>query len=181
MNHILDYNRQIFLFIILFCIIILLLSVFFKMILIKFNPKGAKLRIYGILLGLSDKDILLFSLLTIRYLFFFYCINYNNYGTITTDIHFYLLLFPIIIYDLLSKRYFTIFIDFLNTLIIYFALFSKMVFFNYFITINNVWYVGVIMSLLIIFMIIYVTYFYIKDIDYILKNNKYIKRKIKGV
>lgn len=55
-----------------------------------------------------------------------------------------------------------------------------MIFYNYLLQVGGVWYVIIILIFLVIFIFIYNSYFFIKDIDYILKKNKYIKKVIKN-
>lgn len=175
------YISQLFYFIISFFIIIIVLGLLFKFILKKFNPNSNKIKVYGLFIGLSNKDILSLSLITLRYIFIIWCIFDNNYVNIIEDIHFYILLLTSISYDLLNKRFFYIIFNVINNIIIYSVLYAKMIFYQYITMVDNVWYVLIILVLLNIFIAVYCTYFYVFDIKKIMKNNKYIKKKTRGI
>ena len=177
--NILNEIAHLFPFIVTFSITVFLIIALTFLILKKFNPKGRKLKIYGIFLGLTTMNTISISLLLVRYIFFIYCLFQNHYVSIFEDVHFYFLLIPGILYNLLNKRYFNILLDSLNSVILYFVLFSKMIFHDYIFTVQSVWYVVLIYILLLIFTFIYGTYFMVKDVDYVLKKNKYIQRKLK--
>ena len=177
--NILNEIAHLFPFIVTFSITVFLIIALTFLILKKFNPKGRKLKIYGIFLGLTTMNTISISLLLVRYIFFIYCLFQNHYVSIFEDVHFYFLLIPGILYNLLNKRYFYILLDSLNSIILYFVLFSKMIFHDYIFTVQSVWYVVLIYILLLIFTFIYGTYFMVKDVDYVLKKNKYIQRKLK--
>lgn len=177
--NILNEIAHLFPFIVTFSITVFLIIALTFLILKKFNPKGRKLKIYGIFLGLTTMDTISISLLLVRYIFFIYCLFQNHYVSIFEDVYFYFLLIPGILYNLLNKRYFYILLDSLNSIILYFVLFSKMIFHDYIFQVQSVWYVVLIYILLLIFTFVYGTYFTIKDIDYVVKKNKHIQRKLK--
>ena len=177
--NILNEIAHLFPFIVTFSITVFLIIALTFFILKKFNPKGRKLKIYGIFLGLTTMNTISISLLLVRYIFFIYCLFQNHYVSIFEDVHFYFLLIPGILYNLLNKRYFYILLDSLNSIILYFVLFSKMIFHDYIFQVQSVWYVVLIYILLLIFTFVYGTYFTIKDIDYVVKKNKHIQRKLK--
>ncbi len=173
------YNiTKLFYFFLYFFIILLVLVILFHFVLKNFNPYGKKIKIYGLFLGLGNKEILSLSITTVHYVFFLWCLFANNFERIYQDIYFYILLFSSISFNLLNRRYLNIFTDIINTIIIYIALYTKMIFIEYLITIDILWYVILIVVLLMIFIIIYGSYLYIKDIEYLLKKNKYVKKKI---
>ena len=177
--NILNEIAHLFPFIVTFSITVFLIIALTFLILKKFNPRGRKLKIYGIFLGLTTMNTISISLLLVRYIFFIYCLFQNHYVSIFEDVHFYFLLIPGILYNLLNKRYFYILLDSLNSIILYFVLFSKMIFHDYIFQVQSVWYVVLIYILLLIFTFVYGTYFTIKDIDYVVKKNKHIQRKLK--
>lgn len=177
--NILNEIANLFPFIVSFSVAIFFILLITYFLFKKFNPKGRKLKIYGIFLGLSNLNTISISLLGVRYIFFVYCLFQNDYVSIFEDVHFYFLLIPGILYNLLNKRYFNILLDSLNSVILYFVLFSKMIFHDYIFTVQSVWYVVLIYILLLIFTFIYGTYFMVKDVDYVLKKNKYIQRKLR--
>ena len=177
--NILNEIAHLFPFVVTFSIVVFLIIILTFFILKKFNPKGRKLKIYGIFLGLTTTNTISISLIVVRYLFFIYCLFQNHYVSIFEDVHFYFFLISDILYNLLNKIHFNILLDSLNSVILYFILFSKMVFHDYIFTVQNVWYVVLIYVLLLIFTFVYGTYFTIKDIDYVVKKNKHIQRKLK--
>lgn len=178
MNQIVYYSSKLFYFILSFLVIVILIMIFSKIFLRKYDTRGSKLKLYGLFLGLTTKDVFSLSLLTIRYIFFIWCLYANDYTRIYEDIYFYILLVPNIFYDIINKKYLNIIGDVLNNVIIYFALFFKMILHNYLIDVDKIWYVALVYGVLIIFTMIYGSYFYFKDIDYLMKENKYIKKKI---
>ena len=139
----------------------------------RFDISKGKLSIYGIFLGLTEKDIFSISILTVRYIFMYWCLISAN----VEIIHLTLLILSGLIYSIINKRFFHILFDILSSFLLYLALLSKNIFFEYLTTILFEWKVLAIFILLVIFIILYSSYFFLKDIDYVCKNNKFVRKK----
>ena len=160
-------------FILSFLLAVLILFLTSKIFLKRFDISKGKLSIYGIFLGLTEKDIFSISILTVRYIFMYWCLITTN----AEIIHLTLLILSGLIYSIINKRFFHILFDILSSFLLYLALLSKNIFFEYLTTILFEWKVLAIFILLVIFIILYSSYFFLKDIDYVCKNNKFVRKK----
>lgn len=160
-------------FIIAFFIIIILLSCFFAIFLKKNQLKKGNLGLYGLFFGLSNKDIWSISILTVKYIFIIWCLTSNNINYVFLIC----LLIPGIIYNIMNKRLFNLFFDIISSFIMYFALISKMILMNYISEVAIEWYVVVILGFLYIFILLYNTYYFLKDMNFVLKKNEFIEKK----
>ncbi len=160
-------------FILSFLLAILILFLTSKIFLKRFDINKGKLSIYGIFLGLNEKEIFSISILTVRYIFMYWCLITTN----VEIIHLTLLILAGLIYSIINKRFFHIVFDILSSFLLYLALLSKNIFFKYLTTILFDWKVLAIFVLLVIFIILYSSYFFLKDIEYIIKKNKFVRKK----
>lgn len=177
MEEIIYYLSQLFSFILTFFLIIILLFIIFKISLRKHKITDGKIKIYGIFMGLQNNEILSMGILTIKYIFIIWCVT----GT-TEQNYVYLLVMVIlgILYNLLNNRFVNLLFDILNIGVIYVALTCKNLFFNYLNEVMFEWYVLLFGILVSLFVVLYVSYFFIKDLDYILKGNKHVKKKLEN-
>lgn len=179
MEYIIYYLDKLFPFILSLFLLLVTIYIFIKYILFKIKKGNINIKTFGLFSGLSDKDILMFSVITLRYIFFIWCLFKTDYTFILEDYHFYFLLIADILFDIINNKIISIPFSVFNNVIIYFALMMNATLFNYINTISLKPYIILIMALVLLFIFSYVSYFYIKDILIILKRNKYIKKKEK--
>ena len=173
MDNVIYITNVLFDFILSFLLAMLVLFLISKLFLKRFDMSKGKLSIYGIFLGLTEKDVFSISILTVRYIFMYWCLISTN----VEIIHLVLLILAGFIYSLINKRFFHAFFDALSSFLIYLALLSKNIFFQYLISILFDWRVLIIYILLVIFIILYSSYFFLKDVEYISKRNKFVRKK----
>ena len=100
-----DYNEIIYTlisFLIVGIIFMITLAITFKILLKKYSVDNKKIKFYGLFLGMNNKQILSFSMITLNYLFLVYCLlSFSELNVIYAT--FSLLL--IILSDILIKNY----------------------------------------------------------------------------
>lgn len=174
MENVKYYLTNMFGFILSFGIIVIFLSILLDILFKNFKIDSKKIKTYGIFLGLDNNNILSISILFTKLLFILYLALVPN-----KMIYLYLiiLIFLAILYNVINKRYLNIVFDIINSFIIYYSLLIDKLLFKYLIDVSLVWYVLVIGILVGIFIIVYSLYFFIVNSDYILKKNKYVRRR----
>ncbi len=177
MEEIIYYLGQLFNFLLVFFIVVVLIFVVFKIALKHSNINEGKIKIYGIFMGLKNSEMLSIGILTIKYAFIIWLIigvNTENY------IYLIILLMLSILYNIINKRFLSIIFDVINSLVIYIAFVCKNTFFEYLNNVKFEWYVLILGIFICLFLFLYANYFFIKDIDFVLKKNKFVKNKISG-
>lgn len=100
-----DYNKVIYTlisFLIVGIIFMITLAITFKFMLKKYSVDNKKIKFYGLFLGMTNKQILSFAMITLNYLFLVYClISFSTLNIIYAS--FSLLL--VILSDILIKNY----------------------------------------------------------------------------
>ncbi len=179
MYYFIYYTNKLFNYLLVMLILLIILYIFIKYHLLKNENIDKNLKIFGLFSGLSNREILLLAISTIRYIFLLWCLFKIDYTYILEDYHFWFLLLSNLLLDIINKKILRIPFTIFNNVIIYIALAMNATLYNYINTISMSFYVILIMILVLIFIFFYSTYFYIKDISIILKQNKYIKKKEK--
>ena len=131
-----------------------------------------KLKLFGIFMGLNNYEIILFSIRTVSYIFIIYSLFTND----LIEIHFIFLFLSMLTFYILSAKFKSLPLNILNSIFICIIIFSKQVFWNYLEEINLTYYVFIMAVLLSIFIFLYTSYIYLKDIEYIINKNKFIKK-----
>lgn len=127
---------------------------------------------YGIFMNLTTIDILSLALVGTYYIMIVGAIFINDISILNLI----LFLIPIILCNLLNKKIITIIGSILNTAFLYILLYAKSVFYNYIVDVGSTWYVILILITVSCFILFYSSYILIRNIDSILKNNKYIDK-----
>lgn len=181
MSTIIGYLRNLSFFFILYVLFALIVFVISKTITIKYEPKGFKLKFYGVLLGLDNKDVLSFSLLIVNYLFIIYLLyNSSSLTVFYKDVNFYIIVLTNVIYALINKRFLYIPVTTVYGILMYLSIFIKKGILDYINTIDNSWYMYVVLVLMILFILVFITYVFLKNLAYFVKRNKFILKKEKG-
>lgn len=131
-----------------------------------------KLKIFGIFMGLKNYEIILFSIRTVSYIFIIYSLFTND----LSEIHFLFLFISLTIFDILSANIIALPLNILNNIFVCIMIFSKQVFWNYLEEISFVNYIFAASILLSVFIFLYTTYIYFKNVEFIINKNKFIKK-----
>lgn len=172
-----DVLSNIIVFSLVAIIFILALFVYFKITLKNYDASDEKkVKFYGLFLGLDNKSIIAFSMITINFIYIAWLIvSFIDFNYIYAIISYVL----VILSNILTKQYSKIFLNTLfNSGNILFCFLTNYVY-NYFIEDNSI-YLLIILALLIIFIFLYLLYITFKWLNEIIVCNKYlVKRKYK--
>lgn len=159
-------------FLIFFVIAMLIFEVMFY-VLQKGKNNNKKIGFFGILMELSDMDILALSVLIIKYLF----ILWSLFDKSSINIgHLFILIILVVIFGIGSKNIKATFVEFISSFAIYFAFICLRILSGYLIDVRFEWYVLLGKVCLIVFVILYSTFFLIKNINEVALKNKFIRR-----
>ncbi len=132
-----------------------------------------KIGFYGMFMQLGDRSILNLSIIILRYFF----IIFSLFNSISINrIHLFILLLLTLIYSISSLSLKNLFLGIFSSFGVYVGLFLTKILSNYLIDVYYLWYVYYGRILLVIFLIIYATFFFIKEINETVLNNKFIRR-----
>lgn len=175
-----NYSKEIFGYLIFVLIFTLITSFIIDKIISKEGETKSKILLFGTLEQLTSINIISYCLLYINFTFFIWSILFSNsYKMITLDYHFYMLLFSMLVFDIINGKVFKIIFDIVNNIILFFILYMKVGFYEYTTSVNMSFYAIILYIIIIIFGILYQTYFTVRNIDYLLKSDKYLKREDK--
>ncbi len=159
-------------FIIIFLISIIVLTVILNFNFKKFILKPSKVKLYGLFIGLNNVSTIALSVAIIRYMFIIWCLfSLDNISLI----HLCYLLFLSIIFNFINKSFIELIFDLINSIIQYWSLVCGSLLVSYIREVRFELYVVFITTLLVIFIAIYSTYFFFKNINSILINNKKVR------
>ena len=153
-------------------IVVISLSLILKILIKKFDPEQSKVRLYGILKGMTNKEIISISSSIINYIF----VLYLMISFIDLDIYIVIIVsFLTLLSGILIKNK-KVFINLLLNLVSLGGL--KVVYLIHDYIIND--YMSIWMLLLLVFVIIflflYLSYTLLKDLKSVIISNKYIRR-----
>lgn len=173
MKQILYYILNFFDFILVFTLVILVMEVVFGIVIKKFEFKEDKIGFYGIFMQLDNRGIIALSAATTKYIF----ILWSLLGSVEITIaHLIFLLIISTVYNLSLLNVKGLFLDVINSAIIYSYFLCCNLINNYLVEVRSEWYVVLILVLSIIFVAIYSSYFILKNISDVVGNNVYIRR-----
>ncbi len=153
-------------------IVVISLSLILKILIKKFDPEQSKVRLYGILKGMTNKEIISISSSIINYIF----VLYLMISFIDLDIYIVIIVsFLTLLSGILIKNK-KVFINLLLNLVSLGGL--KVVYLIHDYIIND--YMSIWMLLLLVFVMIflflYLSYTLLKDLKSVIISNKYIRR-----
>lgn len=153
-------------------IVVISLSLILKILIKKFDPEQSKVRLYGILKGMTNKEIISISSSIINYIFVLYLMIFF----IDLDIYIVIIVsFLTLLSGILIKNK-KVFINLLLNLVSLGGL--KVVYLIHDYIIND--YMSIWMLLLLVFVMIflflYLSYTLLKDLKSVIISNKYIRR-----
>jgi hypothetical protein len=161
---------KLFEFIILFFILIIIIGFGLRLLFKKVSLTTKKTKIYGIFLHLNNLSIVALGVVFIKYIFILWCL----YRCINIEIlHLIFLIIISLIFNISIKNYKGLIFDIINSIFIYLSIKSLGILISYINDISFIWYVFAISILLSIFIILYNSYFFIRNIYDIGQKNKY--------
>lgn len=156
-------------FILVFSIVIILLGISLTIMIKRTEIKKENIQLYGMFVGLTNKSILSLAISTLRFLFIIWCtLGSNEIATI----YLIFLLAISIIYHIINLCIVEMIMDSFNSSLIYVSLLTSSLLFNYVTEINYNLPLLILSILLKILVLIYSTYFFFKTMNDILKTNK---------
>ena len=149
------------------------LAITFKILLKKYSVDNSKIKFYGLFLGMNNKQILSFSMITLNYIFLVYCLvsfaNFNIIYAIFSSI-------LVILSDILTKNYPKGFINILYNIISLLTIFINSTLYN-FIQEQNSTIIVVCLVFEIILSILLYSYILFKSLNNVIVKNKFIKEE----
>lgn len=153
-------------------IVVISLSLILKILIKKFDPEQSKVRLYGILKGMTNKEIISISSSIINYIF----VLYLMISFIDLDIYIVIIVSFLTLFSGILIKNKKVFINLLLNLVSLGGL--KVVYLIHDYIIND--YMSIWMLLLLVFVMIflflYLSYTLLKDLKSVIISNKYIRR-----
>jgi len=171
-----DYNKIIYTlisFLLVGLVFMTVLSVTFKVMLKKYSVDNSKIKFYGLFLGMNNKQILSFSMITLNYLFLVYCL------VIFSDINIIYITFSlllVILSDILIKNYPKGLLNILYNAISLLTIFINNLLYN-FIGEQESIIIVVCIIFIIILSILFYSYVLYKSLNNVIVKDKHIKEE----
>lgn len=161
-------------FLIVALIFLGVLGLTFKITLKNYNVKTSKIKFYGLFLGMDNRSILAFSLVTLNYIFLIWCtatftgINY---------IYIFITVLFMMLADIIMKDYKRIPIDLLFSVINILCIYVTSLLYNYLTNKYTSIFLLIILGLVIVFVFLYFTYITFKILNNIVLKQENLQRK----
>ena len=136
--------------------------------------EGVRVHFFGLLMELDNFTILALDLLLIRFVFVIWTL-FDNIAI--SDFHVIMLAVFTVLYGFFSKSIKNLIFESFNSFSLYFALLASRILTNYLIEVRYEWYVFVGDILLKVFIIIYSTFFLLRNINSLIVKTRYIRRE----
>ena len=160
-------------FFIMGLIFMITLGITFKILLKKYSVDNSKIKFYGLFLGMNNKQILSFSMISLNYIFLVYnLLTFNNINIIFITISCIL----VILSDILIKNYPKGLINILYEIISLLTLFVNNLLYN-FITEQNSILVLVCIIFVIILSVLLYSFVLFKSLNNVIVKDKFIKEE----
>lgn len=150
------------------------LAVTFKITLKNYNVRTSKLKFYGLFLGMDNKSVLAFSVITLNYIFLIWCTATFSGMNIVYAL---ITVFFLILSDILIKDYHRIPIDLLFSAINCLCIFVTSMIYNYLMNEYTSIFLLIVLGLLIIFVFLYFTYITFKLLNNIVLKQENLQKK----
>ena len=136
--------------------------------------EGVRVHFFGLLMELDNFTILALDVLLIRFVFVIWTL-FDNIAI--SDFHVVVLIAFTLLYGIFSKSIKNLIFESFNSFTLYFALIASRILTNYLIEVRYEWYVFTGDILLKIFIIIYSTFFLLRNINSLIVKTRYIRRE----
>ena len=161
-------------FLLVAIIFLMVLYVLFSITLKNYDVKTSKIKFYGLFLGMDNRSILAFSMITLNYIFLIWCV-----ATFSGLNIFYVFITVLLMIgaDIIIKDYNRITIDLIYSMINIGAIFVTSMLYNYLVNTYNSIYLLIILGLVVIFVFLYFTYMTFKLLNNIVLKEENLKKK----
>ena len=160
-------------------IFLIVLYITFRITLKNYDVNTSKIKFYGLFLGMSNRDILAFSMVTLNYIFLIWCVaTFSGLNIFYVFITVGLMIGA----DIIVKDYNRITIDLIYSMINMGAIYVTSMLYDYLINTYNSIYLLIVLGLLVVFVFLYFTYITFKLLNNIvLKEDNLRKRNYKKI
>ncbi len=158
-------------FLVVGLIFMLVLGITFKILLKKYSVDNAKIKFYGLFLGMKNSQILAFSMVSLNYLFLIYnLISFNKLNVIILIFSMIL----VILSDIVIKNYPKGLLNILYEIISILTIIANNYLYNYIVD-NNSPIIIVCLVFVIILSVLFYSYVMFKTLNNIIVKDKHIK------
>ena len=161
-------------FLLVALIFLAVLAITFKITLKNYNVKTSKIKFYGLFLGMNNRSILAFSLITLNYIFLIWCTA--TFSGINI-IYIFITVTFIILADILLKDFKRIPIDLLFSLINCLCILVTSLLYDYLINEYTTIFLLIILGLVVIFVFLYFTYITFKLLNNVVLKQENLQKK----
>lgn len=153
-------------------IVVISLYIILKILIKKFNPEESKVKLYGILQGMSNKEIISISASIVSYIFMIYLMT----SFIDLDIYIAIIIISLTLLSGLLIKNKKIIIDIILNIISLGGLKIIYLIHDYIVNeYNDVWML-LLLVFVMIFMFLYLSYTLLKNLKTVILANKYIRK-----
>lgn len=161
-------------FLVVALIFLIVLAITFKITLKDYNVKTSKIKFYGLFLGMDNRSIIAFSMITLNYIFLVWCVATFSKLNIY---YIFITVFFMIGSDIIIRDYKRIFIDIIYTLINILCIFVPSMLYDYLMNDNRSVYMLIVLGLVVIFVFLYFTYMTFKNLNNIVIREDNLAKK----
>ena len=161
-------------FLVVAIIFLIGLAITFKFTLKNYNVKTSKIKFYGLFLGMNNREILAFSMITLNYLFLIWCVATFNGLNIY---YVFIMLVFMIGSDIAIKDYNRIPIDLVYAIINMLAIFVTSSLYDYLVNTYSTIYLLILLGLVVVNVFLYFTYITFKLLNNVVLKEENLKKK----
>ncbi len=161
-------------FLVVGIVFILVLAITFKITLKNYDVKTSKIKFYGLFLGMDNRAILSFCLITLNYIFLIWC---TATFTGLNPYYVFITVFFMILSDIIIKDYNRIPIDLIYSMINISCIFVTSLLYNYLMNKYQSVLLLIILGLVILVSFLYFTYMTFKLLNNIILKEENLKKK----
>ena len=155
-------------------VFIIVLAITFRISLKNYNVKTSKIKFYGLFLGMDNRGILAFSLITLNYIFLIWCTA--TFSGLNIYYVFITVLF-MLLSDIIIKDYNRIPIDLVYSMINLACIFVTSMLYDYLVNKYASMTLLIILGLVCIFVFLYFTYMTFKLLNNVVIKEENLKKK----
>lgn len=155
-------------------IFLVVLAITFRVTLKNYNVKSSKIKFYGLFLGMDNRSILAFSLITLNYIFLIWCTG--NFMGINI-VYFAIMVLFMLGSSVAIKEYKRIPIDMLFCMINALCIYVTSMIYDYLTNEYTTIFLLIILGLVIVFIFLYFTYMTFKYLNNIVLKQEKLKKK----
>ena len=174
MNENLNILGNIINFLLVGLVFALVLAITLKITLKNYNVKTNKIKFYGLFLGMDNRSILAFSLITLNYIFLIWCTA--TFSGLNIYYIFIMVLFMLLA-DIVMKKYSKIPIDLIYCMINMACIFVTSMLYDYLVNKYTSIFLLIILGLVVLFVFLYFTYITFKMLNSIVISEENLKKK----